>query len=77
MLISSLGLVYFSTRLAGVVELVDALDSKSGDGNIVRVQVSPPVPTNLISSLNNLLQHIPHLFNPRFSFDISFDQDTK
>ena len=29
---------------AGVAELVDALDSKSSDGNIVRVQVSPSVP---------------------------------
>ena len=26
---------------ASVAELVDALDSKSNDGNIVRVQVSP------------------------------------
>jgi hypothetical protein len=29
---------------AEVAELVDALDSKSGDGNIVRVRVSPSVP---------------------------------
>ena len=29
---------------AGMVELVDAADSKSADGNILRVQVSLPVP---------------------------------
>ena len=29
---------------AGVAELVDAPDSKSGSGNRVRVRVSPPAP---------------------------------
>ncbi len=29
---------------AGVAELVDAPDSKSGDSNIMRVQVPPPAP---------------------------------
>jgi hypothetical protein len=31
-------------RLAGVVELVDAPDSKSGARNGVRVRVPPPAP---------------------------------
>ena len=30
--------------IAGVAELVDAPDSKSGGGDIVRVRFSPPVP---------------------------------
>ena len=33
-----------SPRLAGMVELVDAADSKSAEGNLLRVQVSLPVP---------------------------------
>lgn len=32
-----------SLRFAGVAELVDAPDSKSGDGDIVGVRVPPPV----------------------------------
>ena len=31
---------------AGMVELVDAADSKSAEGNLLRVQVSLPVPSN-------------------------------
>ena len=30
---------------AGMVELVDAADSKSAEGNLLRVQVSLPVPS--------------------------------
>lgn len=33
-----------AARLAGVVELVDAPDSKSGARNGVRVRVPPPAP---------------------------------
>ena len=29
----------------GVAELVDAPDSKSGDSNVLRVRVSPPLPS--------------------------------
>ena len=35
-----------AARLAGVVELVDAPDSKSGARNGVGVQVPPPAPYN-------------------------------
>lgn len=44
-----MGLLYFAgtQKLAGVAELVDAPDSKSGNGNIVRVRVSPPAPSKL------------------------------
>ena len=35
-----------AARLAGVVELVDAPDSKSGARNGVRVRVPPPAPVN-------------------------------
>lgn len=35
-----------AARLAGVVELVDAPDSKSGARNGVRVRVPPPAPYN-------------------------------
>ena len=42
------GLVYLYLRscfeIAGVAELVDAPDSKSGSGNRVRVRVSLPAP---------------------------------
>ena len=31
--------------------MVDAIDSKSIDGNIVRVQVSPPTPTEIKESI--------------------------
>ena len=33
-----------SCALAGVLELADEVDSKSIDGDIVRVQVPPPAP---------------------------------
>ncbi len=33
-----------SCDCAGMVELVDAADSKSAEGNLLRVQVSLPVP---------------------------------
>ena len=36
--------IFTRTVGAGVVELADTLDSKSSDGNIVRVRVSPPAP---------------------------------
>ena len=32
---------------AGMVELVDAADSKSAEGNLLRVQVSLPVPNKI------------------------------
>ena len=34
--------LYISKVIAGVVKLVDAPDSKSGDLRVVRVQVPPP-----------------------------------
>jgi hypothetical protein len=37
-----------AARLAGVVELVDAPDSKSGARNGVRVRVPPPAPINAV-----------------------------
>jgi hypothetical protein len=45
-----------AARLAGVVELVDAPDSKSGARNGVRVRVPPPAPTSAGSwDIRNLL----------------------
>ena len=35
---------HLESTVAGVVELADAPDSKSGGGDPVRVQVSPPAP---------------------------------
>ena len=35
---------HLKSTVAGVVELADAPDSKSGGGDPVRVQVSPPAP---------------------------------
>ena len=46
-----------AARLAGVVELVDAPDSKSGARNGVRVRVPPPAPIESVVtafSMNNL-----------------------
>ena len=43
---------------AGVVELVDAGDSKSPEGNLVRVRVSPPAP--LAQQVKHLALQKPH-----------------
>ena len=40
--------LYTSKVLAGVMELVDVVDSKSTDGDIVPVRVRPPAPINPI-----------------------------
>jgi hypothetical protein len=42
-----------AARLAGVVELVDAPDSKSGARNGVRVRVPPPAPLSAIPIQGN------------------------
>jgi hypothetical protein len=42
-----------AARLAGVVELVDAPDSKSGARNGVRVRVPPPAPLSAAASQGN------------------------
>ena len=42
-----------AARLAGVVELVDAPDSKSGARNGVRVRVPPPAPFSARQQFNN------------------------
>ena len=39
--------------LAGVAELVDAPDSKSGDGDIVSVRVRPSVPLSTFVKVHN------------------------
>jgi hypothetical protein len=44
-------------QCAGVVESVDAPDSKSGEGNLVRVRVSPPAP-NATSPLHFILSYV-------------------
>jgi hypothetical protein len=38
---------------AGVAELVDAPDSKSGDGDIVSVRVRPSVPLSTFQTVRN------------------------
>ena len=46
-------MIYLFSRLtthAGVLELADEVDSKSIDGNIVRVQVPPPAPTDSVGT---------------------------
>ena len=46
---------------AGVAELVDAPDSKSGDGDIVSVRLRPSVPLRIFKTvLNGSQQHIYH-----------------
>ena len=47
------------THLAGVVELADAPDSKSGGGNPVRVRFSPPAPRVL--PWNDMRNSVPHI----------------
>lgn len=42
-----------AARLAGVVELVDAPDSKSGARNGVRVRVPPPAPLSAQQQFKN------------------------
>ena len=41
----------FKISDAGVVKLVDALDSKSSEGNLVRVRVPPPAPVKSESDM--------------------------
>ena len=41
--------IFRASSVAGVAELVDAPDSKSGSGNRVSVRFRPPVPTFICS----------------------------
>ena len=43
-----------AARLAGVVELVDAPDSKSGARNGVRVRVPPPAPLSALKKFKKI-----------------------
>lgn len=45
--------------LAGVAELVDALDSKSSNSNVVRVRFPPPVQNKII---REAIQKVASLF---------------
>ncbi len=39
-------MLLLKSKHAGVAELVDALDSKSSESNLMRVQVPPPAPSS-------------------------------